>query len=604
MKPRTEPIAAVHANRLLHRQLALIAVMLLGASASLQAKTPDGYVGLELEQAIERLERQGLKIVYSSDLVRPGMKITVEPVARDPRAVLAEIVGEFGLAVIAGPGGTRMLVRARADPPPDSKSRSPPGDEAIALDEVIVNASRYRVSVGPLYPVTELAAADIALLPEIADDPLRAVARLPGVAHQDFTSKSNIRGGVADETLVRFDGLRLYDAYHLKDFQNLFSSVDPSLVSGMSVYTAGFPVTYGDRMGSVIDVTPVVPNEKLQGQLTASFFNLGARVGGSFDDDAGHWLASARRGNLDLLLELTDSNLGTPKYSEMYAHTDYRLADGLVLAANALQFEDDLIVSDMDEEELATAEYDDKYLWLNLDINRSATAGGRVLLSRAQLARDRVGSADLPGVGSGSLTDRRRFTIDALQADAWWLLGTTSILEAGAEWRHSSGSYEYEDEADFELLFLTPGAPSEPSRTRAVSLRPRGDQYAAYVNARLEPTREITAELGLRWDRETLTPTGSDRLSPRAALMWQLNDDTRLRMGWGQYFQAQSIDELAAADGETQFHDAQRAEHWVMSVEHHLTQRVDLRVEAYRKDYQRLRPRYETLLNPLVVLPS
>ena len=85
-------MAAVHANRLLHRQLALIALMLLGASAGLQAKTADGYVGLELEQAIERLERQGLKIVYSSDLVRPGMKITAEPVARDPRAVLAEIV--------------------------------------------------------------------------------------------------------------------------------------------------------------------------------------------------------------------------------------------------------------------------------------------------------------------------------------------------------------------------------------------------------------------------------------------------------------------------------------------------------------------------------
>ena len=101
-----------------------------------------------------------------------------------------------------------------------------------------------------------------------------------------------------------------------------------------------------------------------------------------------------------------------------------------------------------------------------------------------------------------------------------------------------------------------------------------------------------------------MTPAGSDRLSPRAALMWQPNDDTRLRVGWGQYFQAQSIDELAVPDGETQFHDAQRAEHWVMSVEHHLTQRVDLRVEAYRKDYERLRPRYENLLNPLVVLPE
>jgi outer membrane receptor protein involved in Fe transport len=578
--------------------------LLLAAASAVASAESSGYAGLELEQALERLEAQGLAIVYSSDLVKPGMKIAAEPAGRDPRALLAEIVSPFGLAVTEGPGSTLMLVRAPAALLPTSPPPPKPLDQARALDEIIVSASRYRLAVGPLASAVELTAADIALLPVLGDDPLRAIARLPGVAHQDFTSKSNIRGGVDDETLVSFDGLRLYNAFHLKDFQSLFSSIDPGLVGGLTVYTAGFPVTYGDRMGSVIEITPIEPGEKLQGQLAASFFNLSGLVGGSFDSDAGHWLASARRGNLDLVLDVSDSNLGEPKYSDLHAHVDYQLANGWLVEGNVLTFEDDLRVSDRDEEEVATAEYRDEYFWLRLGHDRSAAAGGRMQLARARLSNDRAGSADLPGVGSGTLLDRSSFTIDSLQADAWRRFGTATVLEAGAEWRRSNGRYDYQDEARFEMLFLTPGAPTAAIRARTVSLRPEGEQYAAYLNARLEPWPGVTAEAGLRWDRETLSDDGSDRLSPRLGLLWQASARTRLRVGWGRYFQAQAIDELPVSDGESEFSPAQRAEHWIASVEQRLTADLDLRVEAYRKDYERLRPRFENLLNPLVVLPE
>jgi outer membrane receptor protein involved in Fe transport len=86
--------------------------------------------------------------------------------------------------------------------------------------------------------------------------------------------------------------------------------------------------------------------------------------------------------------------------------------------------------------------------------------------------------------------------------------------------------------------------------------------------------------------------------------LWQAGASTRVRAGWGHYFQAQSIDELPVPDGESEFSPAQRAEHWVASIEHRFAPQWNLRLEAYRKDYDRLRPRYENLLNPLVVLPE
>jgi outer membrane receptor protein involved in Fe transport len=110
--------------------------------------------------------------------------------------------------------------------------------------------------------------------------------------------------------------------------------------------------------------------------------------------------------------------------------------------------------------------------------------------------------------------------------------------------------------------------------------------------------------LGLRWDRETLSHDGSDDLAPRVGLMWQAGPSTRLRAGWGRYFQAQGVDELAVSDGDARIHGGQHAEHWVVSAEHRLGNGLGVRVEAYRKRYDALRPRYENLLNPLVVLPE
>ena len=79
---------------------------------------------------------------------------------------------------------------------------------------------------------------------------------------------------------------------------------------------------------------------------------------------------------------------------------------------------------------------------------------------------------------------------------------------------------------------------------------------------------------------------------------------TRLRFSWGRFFQAQGVDELAVADGDTQVHAGQRAQHWVASLEQGFGAALDLRLEAYRKEYDHLRPRYENLLDPLVVLPE
>lgn len=605
----------------------LLAIVCAGPTSAAAAD----FQGLELEQALERLEERGLSILYSSDVVTPDLVVTVEPTSSEPVEILREIVEPLGIEVAESPGGAVMLVRRAKPDAASAGSGAVPGTAAprpvivsgAVLDEVVVSASRYRFSRGQVAPATELKIGDIQLLPAIADDPLRSIERLPGLANQDYTAKPNVRGGVADETLVRFDAVRLYNPYHLKDFQNLFSTIDPGVISGLTVYTAGFPVVYGDRMGSVIDVTPVVPGDEFQGRVAVSLFDVGGRVNGAYDEGLGHWVASARRGTLDLYLDLAGTNLGDPVYSDYYARLDHRLGDSAVVSGNVLVFDDNLHVSDSDQEETATAEYRDEYYWVGVDFGESVgaesgasgqttaadagvpgPAGGSIRAMRVQLSSDRKGSADLPGVTRGSLEDRRSFTINALQADGWWPVGTRSMLRAGAEWRDSTGRYRFRDAAEFAELFDFPGAPDEPTLLRDLAVDPDGQQYAAYVNVTTSPAPGITLDAGLRWDAQTMGGVSDGQLGARVGAMWSPDDATRVRASWGQFSQPQRINELPISDGVTRYYPAQLAEHWVASIERRLNPDVGVRLEAYRKNYRDLRPRFENLLDPLVVLPE
>ena len=562
---------------------------------------------LTIEQALRVLEQRGLDILYSSDLIQPSMRVRREPVATDDRAILQEILEPYALEAVDGPNGSLLLVRKQAAEPQSSAGAaraSPAAAAAPKLEEVIVSASQYQFMREPAVSLVSLTAADLQLLPDIGDDPLRAVARLPGAASTEFSAKAYVRGGDADETLIRFDDLRLQNPFHLKDFQGAFSTIDPAVVSAMHVYTGGFPVAFGDRMSGVIDIDPVMPAAPAYREVSLSFFNASALLSGHFGDDRGEWLASARRGNLDLLINAMDADVGRPVYSDAYARVAWQATDALSVSGNALVFDDAITLHDADREEEARADYRDAYYWLRFDYQPTSAISGNALLAHSELDSSRRGNANQPGIAIGTLRDERSFGVESLQTDWSWRIASHVLLQFGGEWRVMRGDYEYTDDVEFDTLFLTPGAPQEPDRSSVRNVRADGDQYGLYANLRFEPVERLTVDAGLRWDRETLSKDGDDQLSPRLSLMYPVGERTRLRASWGRFFQTQAASELQISDGETEFHRPQSADHLVASLEHFWPGGIEGRVEAYRKDYRHVRPRYENLLNSFVLLPE
>jgi Ca-activated chloride channel family protein len=76
------------------------------ASASVQK-----YAGRPLVDVLRQLQLTGLNIAFSSEVVRPDMKVLTEPKAVRPREVLDEILRPHGLQVRSGPGGALLIVR-------------------------------------------------------------------------------------------------------------------------------------------------------------------------------------------------------------------------------------------------------------------------------------------------------------------------------------------------------------------------------------------------------------------------------------------------------------------------------------------------------------
>jgi hypothetical protein len=83
-------------------------------------------------------------------------------------------------------------------------------------------------------------------------DVLKTLEKQPGITYfADGSSYFNVRGGNYDQNLILLDEATLYNPSHLL---GIFSPIIPEAVKSVDIYKAGFPVNYGGRLSSVIDI--------------------------------------------------------------------------------------------------------------------------------------------------------------------------------------------------------------------------------------------------------------------------------------------------------------------------------------------------------------
>ncbi|MEL6922773.1 MAG: carboxypeptidase-like regulatory domain-containing protein [Bacteroidota bacterium] len=108
--------------------------------------------------------------------------------------------------------------------------------------------------------------------PGVTRDLFRQLQLLPGIAaHDDLSAELSVRGSDGDENMVLLDGIPLYNVTH---FFGVFSNVNSTLVDNVKIYKNTFPVEYGGRTSSVIDIsTKESDGSGVDGTVEADFLN-------------------------------------------------------------------------------------------------------------------------------------------------------------------------------------------------------------------------------------------------------------------------------------------------------------------------------------------
>lgn len=560
------------------------------------------YNGRRVDDVLDELRAAGLTFIYNTQIVPADMRVLGEPTASEGLALAREVLAAHGLGVWqAAPGVYAIVVQPTAVEQHPEPRDLPPAD--WSLEKVVVQTSRYALAQASVATQNFLTQEQMKDVPRLADETLRVLQRLPGVSTNGFSSLGSVRGGEPNETAIVLDGLRLYEPFHLKDFLSPVSLLDSRVIDDIEFYSGSFPALYGDRMSAVIDASTVHPAQARYYEAGLNLFHLSALASMQFDDGRGSALLSARRSNLGDLSHYADNDFGEPQYSDAFARADYRLNDATRASADVLMSLDSIRAKQASGTQQADALYRNVYAWGTVAHDWSALASSKLIVSYTDLLNERRGKVNAPDERVGSVHDKRSFHIVGLRMENE--VDVSSIEHRfGVEARRLWGKYDYSSTLHVEPDFPFPGSAAMDT-ARRFAPKPDGFEASAYWDARVQLGERWTVQGGMRIDTQTYD--GSDdgeQWSPRLGVLYSLSPTTRLRANWGRYFQSQGINELQVEDGIDRFHAAQYADHAVLSMDQEIAGRFDLRMEAYRKDYRRVSPRYENMFDPLALFPE
>jgi hypothetical protein len=559
------------------------------------------------------------RVVTTDDVPLLGAQVGLDP--RVIKTVAADSEGYFTLrsvpegsyrVIASAPGfavGEVSIELSRESPSPELLIRLQA--LKVTLDSIDVVGS---YSIGRDAPArsSALSAEELRELPHFGDDIVRAVTVLPGVTSNDVSAEFNVRGGLTREVRYEIDGLEIFEPYHLKDYQGVFSIIDPKMLGGVDLFTGGFPVEYGDRSAGVLDLETFTPDGRAH-EVGVSLLNAWGSTSGRWD--GGSYFASARRGWLDIVLELVgdeeeenEVRRGSgPTYWDVLGKVSFDLGPKQDLTVQALfssdsndEFERELEDGGF-EEESTDSSYGNSYFWTrhNAFLGQSAVLAS--MLSIGQVDRDRRTAEESP---SRDFEIRDVRNLDVLQGrqDLTWQLGDGHLVKSGWEARRYEAEYDYFNEV--ALIDDVASAFGVRPITRFTGTF-ESDHLGLYLADRWEISPRFVIEAGARWDRHSLTD--EDHISPRINGLLDFGSGWRGRFAWGHFYQSQRPNELQVEDGETTFFGAERAEHRILGLERTFRARAaswEVRLEAYQRLIEDVRPRYENVFQTFVLNPE
>ncbi len=626
------------------------------------AAAPDGeatrFLGLRLDAALERLRDEGLNILFSSEFVPPTLVVASEPVGKSREEILDSLLAPHGLASARGPGGVRLVVRAKrrgairglarnattATPLPGvrvqvlatSIAAVTDGDGRFTLEQVPDGAHAVEAHV------PGFASARIERVPVVAGrtTELRLDLTPVHLAPEEVTVRARgewpphgapvthtvldgaaIQGRpeVASDLMRAIEDLPGFTGREESAAVSVRGGLDDEamvLLDGLELYDP-FHLRDYQNFISMVDARTVESATVISDIFPAEY---GGRLSGVIEIDTrrpeGHGGLFAV-GSEDLYAQgyggyrggrghwLVAARAGFPGEQAEGVTADTGLTTNYqdLLAKTSYQVTGRTTVDlnlfgafdRVKKREAVNGGFSSK------DVDRYAWVAlrniwGPGLLSRTTVARGRL-EHERRGEDDGSaVRDDRETEILGVKQDWAWEVGR-HLVKWGGDLQHLMARYRYRS--------VVPDLEDPKTLvTNVVDLDPSGTNIALYAADRFRVLPVLDVELGLRWEHQDYIDNVDRHLAPRVGLAWRPGERNAVRLAWGTVFQPKRIHELQVEDGATTFSRPSKAEHASLRYEHRIGNGIHLGLGVYRKRISRLEPRYENLFQSLSLFPE
>ena len=450
-------------------------------------------------------------------------------------------------------------------------------DRTIEFEEITVTPGQFTIQEGTRSALS-LSKREVGLYPLIDNDIMRAAKIFPGVVSNDFSARFSVRGSEKDEILVRLDGMELFDPYHLQDFGGAVSIIDLGLISRADLLMGGFPAEFGDKMSGVFDITAREGNrEQVSVNLGLDLINAHASIEGPLSDK-GSWILSARRGYIDLILALmdTDEDLN-PRYTDLFGKLVYDLTDRDKLTVNSFYAWDRNLIWGNDSENNLDSDYGNGMLWTKWLHSFSQSIWSNLFLFNGKASRNR-----LKGVGG---IDQRDFSFFGTKGEFVAQMLDSHTVRCGLEWRWSEVEYNYVSTAEYNYIVRAQGAGIEQNQHIKTEINDNGNLIKAYLQDEWQLHPIVAINVGTRYLMQDYRSPGVRpyEISPRVALAINLMENLVLRGAWGVYHQPIDLMTIPVEDNTQDVDRAQTATHYVFGTEYISGRQFTVQAEVYYK---------------------
>lgn len=462
----------------------------------------------------------------------------------------------------------------------------------VQMEEIIVTPGHFSILERQSNSATVLKEEDIKSFPQFGDDIYRAIRRLPGLSSGEFSAKFNVRGGDQNEVLVLLDGMELYDPFHMKDIDGALSIIDIEAIKSIDMMTGAFPADYGNHLSGILNMKTGRKNmAKSRTYAAISLLNTKFLTEGNFNNGKGYWQFLARRGYLDLIIDLIDVDISLkPVYHDVLGKFQYFLNEKHHVSAHILLSNDKFKYSSDEFDETLNSGYGNSYTWLTWDAQFHQKLFARTLFSVGRISQDRLTKSFYRDITEFWSSDKHGFDFFGIKQDWKYKFSDNFMIKWGFDYKKLKADYDYSNMQYWDQI------------NTILKHEEKGTQLGLFISNRFRIFSPLVAEFGLRYDETSWT--GDKDTSPRINLVYNAGNQTTFRAGWGKFYQTHDIHKLNIVDDDYNFYPSGLAEHSVIGFEHTFNAGLKLRIEAYRKKHSQIQPRYENFMYPIDATPD